>query len=139
MVIKMYSLLTGRRQIRIDRIAPRLGDPEFVLLQRCLALLFRRATIHRRAQHIPSTVRIDQETSIGWRRGGQRQHDRTDRRQLVVQCTRLSDVARLERHLQTATSHAESHRVQMDDRGSTGWTARDWQLRVDVLEHCTVG
>lgn len=63
-------------------------------------------SVRLRTNHVPSAISFGEVTAEDWRGCAQRHHNGTDGRQLIVEATSLSDIARLEGDLQTTVAHS---------------------------------
>eukprot|EP00968_Pinguiococcus_pyrenoidosus_P007658 scaffold517_cov255-Pinguiococcus_pyrenoidosus.AAC.32 len=81
--------------------------------RRFQASLRRRPVVHRHRDDVPARVRVDQLSPECRRRCRQRQHDRSEDQQLVVQEARLLQIGALERDLQARAAHPERHRIHV--------------------------
>ncbi|TYZ59724.1 hypothetical protein PybrP1_006636 [[Pythium] brassicae (nom. inval.)] len=77
--------------------------------------LLRRAVVHGRGDRGPAHVRVREAALEDRRRRGEREQDRREHAEVVVQVARLANVLRLERHLEAAHAHAERHAVHVDE------------------------
>eukprot|EP00960_Hanusia_phi_P017645 519669-Hanusia_phi.AAC.2 len=112
--------------VRRDRLVPRLGKrpraaschPSHLPLVRGSThfqpSLLRRPVIDRGGDGRPADVGVGESALEDGGRGREREHDRGEHRELVVEVPGLMDVAGLEGDLEAAHAHAECHAVHLD-------------------------